>query len=203
MQCFEAISIFRVARCFRCHCHFLLGQTLGIHFRRRPLSTIESMPGQRHGVSKEKDEHFPFSRINQAAPDVAIFFAPIPSHPGRVFIGCASARFISGSQRCDRTQDMQCFEAISIFRVARCFRCHCHFLLGQTLGIHFRRRPLSTIESMPGQRHGVSKEKDEHFPFSRINQAAPDVAIFRKRMGTSLQKSASIRPRTSPPKFQV
>ena len=74
--------------------------------------------------------------------------------------------------------DMQCFEAISIFRVARCFRCHCHFLLGQTLGIHFRRRPLSTIESMPGQRHGVSKEKDEHFPFSRINQAEPDGAIF-------------------------
>ena len=58
MQCFEAISIFRVARCFRCHCHFLLGQTLGIHFRRRPLSTIESMPGQRHGVSKEKDDEF-------------------------------------------------------------------------------------------------------------------------------------------------
>ena len=191
MQCFEAISIFRVARCFRCHCHFLLGQTLGIHFRRRPLSTIESMPGQRHGVSKEKDEHFPFSRINQAAPDVAIFFAPIPSHPGRVFIGCASARFISGSQRCDRTQDMQCFEAISIFRVARCFRCHCHFLLGQTLGIHFRRRPLSTIESMPGQRHGVSKEKDEHFPFSRINQAAPDVAIFPgQRHGVSKEKDS-------------
>ena len=81
MQCFEAISIFRVARCFRCHCHFLLGQTLGIHFRRRPLSTIESMPGQRHGVSKEKDEHFPFSRINQAAPDVAIFL--LPSRPTR------------------------------------------------------------------------------------------------------------------------
>ena len=87
--------------------------------------------------------------------------------------------------------DMQCFEAISIFRVARCFRCHCHFLLGQTLGIHFRRRPLSTIESMPGQRHGVSKEKDEHFPFSRINQAAPDVAIFPgQRHGVSKEKDS-------------
>ena len=167
MQCFEAISIFLVARCFRCHCHFLLGQTLGIHFRRRPLSTIESMPGQRHGVSKEKDEHFPFSRINQAAPDVAIFFAPIPSHPGRVFIGCAIAA-LSGSQRCDRTLDMQCLEAISIFRVANCFRSHCHFLLGQTLGTHFRRIPLSTIESMPGQRHGVSKEKDRNLRYSSI-----------------------------------
>ena len=55
MQCFEASIIFRVANCFRCHCHFCLGQTLGTHFRRIPLSTIESMPGARYGVSKEKD----------------------------------------------------------------------------------------------------------------------------------------------------
>ena len=86
MQCFEASIIFLVASCFRCHCHFCLGQTLGTHFRRIPLSTIESMPGARYGVSKEKDEQFPFSRINQAEPDVALFFAPVPSHPGRVFV---------------------------------------------------------------------------------------------------------------------
>ena len=33
------------------------------------------MPGARYGVSKEKDEQFLFSRINQAEPDVALFFA--------------------------------------------------------------------------------------------------------------------------------
>ena len=40
------------------------------------------------------------------------------------------------------------------------FRGHCHFLVKQTLGIHFRRNPLS--RNSWRKRDPVSKEKDEY-----------------------------------------
>ena len=75
--------------------------------------------------------------------------------------------------------DMRCFEASMIFLTASSFRFpgHCHFLFGQTLGIPSDAfNPLS-VE--PGERYGVSKEKEDNFPFSRTNQAKPDVAFFQ------------------------
>ena len=66
------------------------------------------------------------------------------------------------------------------------FRGHCHFLVKQTLGIHFRRNPLS--RNSWRKRDPVSKEKDDTYPISRNGSEArrsrfcfvfPSIAGFR------------------------
>ena len=66
------------------------------------------------------------------------------------------------------------------------FRGHCHFLVKQTLGIHFRRNPLS--RNSWRKRDPVSKEKDVAF------EKYYKMSIFS-------QKSASIQSITFPATF--
>ena len=63
---------------FRGHCHFLIKQTLGIHFRRNPLS--RNSWRKRDPVSKEKDDTYPISR-NGSEARRSRFFCSLPLVP--------------------------------------------------------------------------------------------------------------------------
>ena len=63
---------------FRGHCHFLVKQTLGIHFRRNPLS--RNSWRKRDPVSKEKDDTYPISR-NGSEARRSRFFCSLPLVP--------------------------------------------------------------------------------------------------------------------------
>ena len=68
------------------------------------------------------------------------------------------------------------------------FRGHCHFLVKQTLGIHFRRNPLS--RNSWRKRDPVSKEKDDTYPISRNGSEARRSRFFWKRDPVSKEKDS-------------
>ena len=77
------------------------------------------------------------------------------------------------------------------------FRGHCHFLVKQTLGIHFRRNPLS--RNSWRKRDPVSKEKDDTYPISRNGSEARRSRFFP----VSKEKDAKFADFAKFQKFQV
>ena len=108
---------------------------------------------------------------------------------GPASLSLSSVKFGKGGYAVFRNEHFHFGVAVQELPIWFCtlfrFRGHCHFLVKQTLGIHFRRNPLS--RNSWRKRDPVSKEKDDTYPISRNGSEARRSRFFCSRRGSLLR----------------